>query len=182
MTRTRRGIFKGCLSFFTFLAFVVFPSASPALASTNCRQIMRDLQVQLTNINPDPNTSPTAQMIAKAQAESTAKLVAYPECQADFQILNQWNSGVDPNAPFPFGEAGDPRVYPLGPVSWWWDVIYISLFGKNFALMLFFGWEIFLGGLWAAIAIPLSLVSAILPAAGKLVAWPFRFLWRKPQD
>lgn len=169
------------MTLFTFLAIAIFPSAPPSLASTNCRQIMRDLQVQFTNINPNPKNSPTAQMIAKAQAETSNKLVAYPECQADFQILTQWNSGVDPNSPFPFGEAGDPRVYPLGPVSWWWDLIFISLFGKNVVLMLFFGWEIFLGGLWAAIAIPLSLLSTILPAAGKLVAWPSKLLRRKPR-
>ena len=143
---------------------------------------MRDLQTQLTVMRPDPSITPTAQDITKAQALTAAKVVAYPECSSDFEILAQWNSGVNPNAPFPFDESGDPRTYPLGPVSWWWDIIYVSLFGKSIALMLFFGWEIFLGGLWAALAIPLSILGAVLPAAGKVVSWPFKFLWRSRKE
>ena len=178
MKKAQAGLVLGWLLLVAVSFVTTISSTSSAFAATNCRQVMRDLQTQLFILRPNPTVVPTAQDISKAQALTAAKIVAYPECTPDFDVLAQWNSGVDPSAPFPFAESGDPRTYPLGPISWWWDVIYISLFGKNVILMVLFGWEIFVGGVWAVLAIPLTLLTAILPAAGKIVSWPFKMLRR----
>lgn len=140
---------------------------------------MRDLQVQVINAKSNVNADPTTEELAKIQNVIEAKIIAYPECKTEFGIWYEWNRQLNPTTPFPFGEAGDPRVFPLGPISWWWDKIYIDLFGRNIILMFLFGWEIFLGGLWAVIAIPLVLLSAIIPALGKLAPAPFRLIRKR---
>lgn len=141
---------------------------------------MRDLQVQVINAKSNPNANPSSEEVKKIDEIIKGKIVAYQECKSDFQIWYQWNQALNPSTPFPFGEAGDPRVYPLGPISWWWDKIYLDLFGKNIVLMFLFGWEIFLGGLFAALSIPMMILGTVLPSLGKAVVYPFaRFRRRK---
>jgi len=154
-------------------------SAESASAATNCRKVMRDLQATVINTKSNVNTNPTTEELTKIQSIIEAKIVAYPECKTEFGIWYQWNQNLNPTTAFPFGEAGDPRVYPLGPISWWWDKIYIDLFGRNLFLMFLFGWEIFLGGLWAVIAIPIAILGGIIPSLGKLASMPFRWIRKR---
>ena len=159
-----------------------FGLGEPASAATNCRKVMRDLQVQVIGAKSNVNSTPTAEELTKMQQLIAAKAVAYPECKSEFVTWFQWNQELNPSTPFPFGEAGDPRTYPLGPISWWWDKVYIDLFGQNLILMFLFGWEIFLGGLWAVIAIPLAILGALIPALGHMVSMPFRLLRRRSKS
>jgi hypothetical protein len=161
------------------VSIVVFSSAESASAATNCRKVMRDLQVQVINAKSNPNSNATPDEIKKINQIIQEKMVAYQECKPEFQIWYQWNQALNPSTPFPFGEAGDPRVYALGPISWWWDKIYLDLFGRNLLLMLLFGWELFLGGLYAALAIPLGILSAVIPSLGKVIVYPFKIVGRR---
>jgi hypothetical protein len=169
----------GALVAIAIVSIVVFSSADSASAATNCRKVMRDLQVQVINAKSNPDSSATADEIVKINQIIQEKMVAYQECKPDFQIWYQWNQVLNPSTPFPFGEAGDPRVYTLGPISWWWDKIYLDLFGKNLLLMLLFGWELFLGGLYAALVIPLGILSAVIPSLGKVIVYPFKIVGRR---
>lgn len=169
----------GVLALLSVFIPILFASVESASAATNCRKVMRDLQVQVINTKSNANANPTAEELSKIRNIIEAKVIAFPECKTEFGIWFQWNQQLNPSTPFPFGEAGDPRVYPLGPVSWWWDKIYIDLFGRNIILMFLFGWEIFLGGLWAALAIPFTILGTIIPSLGKIFSMPFRLLKRR---
>ena len=113
-----------------------FPTS--ASAETNCRDVARNVQSDgsMASVN-DPSGSAVLKVFTDAEA-------AYPECQKEIEEVFSWNVKRDPNIPFPFPKSGDPKSYPLGPVSWWWDVIYNKLFDGNTLLMFLFGWEIFL--------------------------------------
>lgn len=181
-SRMNPGLGRRVVGFLTIVSVIVpilIGSAETASAATNCRKVMRDLQVQILNVRSNVNAALTPEESTKLQNIIESKIVAYPECKTEFGIWYQWNKEQNPLTPFPFGEAGDPRVYPLGPISWWWDKIYIDLFGRSIILMFLFGWEIFLGGLWAVIAIPIAVLSAIIPSLGKLVSAPFRWIRRR---
>jgi hypothetical protein len=168
----------GVLALLSVLVPILFATVESASAATNCRKVMRDLQVQMVQTKSNVNANPTAEESSKIQNIFVAKVVALPECKTEFGIWIQWNQQLNPSTPFPFGEASDPRVYPLGPVSWWWDKIYIDLFGRNIILMFLFGWEIFLGGLWAVLAIS-SMILGTMPSLGMIVSIPFRLLRRR---
>ena len=129
--------------------------ASSATASTNCRQVARDVQSDALAAS---TSDPSGQASVKIFTDAT---VAYPECTSELETLWDWNQARVPNSPFPFAESGDPKSYPLGPISWWWDVIYNGLFGGNTLLMFLFGWELFLAPfpiIFALIIFPISLV------------------------
>ena len=129
--------------------------ASSATASTNCRQVARDVQ---SDGAVATTTDPSGQASVKVFTDAVA---AYPECSSELEALWDWNVARDPNSPFPFAKSGDPKSYPLGPISWWWDVIYNELFGGNTLLMFLFGWELFLvpfSIIFVLIIFPISLV------------------------
>ena len=113
-----------------------FPAS--AQAKTNCREIARDIQSDASITN---TKDPTGYAAVKVFTDAEA---AYPECKKEIGELYTWNFERKPGVLFPFPKSGDPMSYPLGPVSWWWDVIYNKLFGGNTLLMFLFGWEIFL--------------------------------------
>lgn len=52
----------------------------------------------------------------------------------------------------------------LGPVGWWWNTVYYDFMSANIALMIFFGWELFL------VPIGLSLAGIVIIAS----AWTDR--------
>jgi hypothetical protein len=135
---------------------------------------MRDLQSEVIGAKADLTKNATTQELTKINQIITTKVSEYPECKAEFVVWYDWNQSLNPGTPFPFGVDGDVRTYPLGPVSWWWDKIYIDLFGRNIFLMFLFGWELFFGGIYAAIAIPLSILGAFFPFLSRGVKAPFR--------
>ena len=129
-----------------------------ATASTNCRQVARDVQ---SDGAVATTSDPSGQASVKVFTDAVA---AYPECNAELEALWDWNQARDPNSPFPFAKSGDPKNYPLGPISWWWDVIYNDLFGGNVLLMFLFGWELFLAPfpiIFILILFPIRLVSEL---------------------
>ena len=128
--------------FVTGVLFVGFMPIAHANAMTNCRAVARDTQQQLYKVlQANPNDAASAEAILSKQG------IAYPECTGELREVITWNSLGINSGPWPFPESGDPKTYPLGPISWWWDVIWISLFGRNYILMFLFGWEIFLAPL-----------------------------------
>ena len=147
---------------------------SPADAATNCRKVMRDLQSEVIGAKADPTTNATTQELTKINQIVATKVSEYPECKAEFVVWYDWNQSLNPGTPFPFGVDGDVRTYPLGPVSWWWDKIYVDFFGRNIFLMFLFGWELFLGGIYTALVIPLSILGVFFPFLGRILKAPFR--------
>lgn len=144
------------LSAILFLATTL--GASSATASTNCRQIARDVQSEgAVATTSDPSGQASVKIFTDAVA-------AYPECNSELETLWDWNQARDPNSPFPFAKSDDPKSYPLGPISWWWDVIYNQLFDKSILLMILFGWELFL----APIPFILILISFPIILVAKL--------------
>jgi len=117
------------------LSILLIPSA---IAAPNCRQVARDVQSQgaVASVN-DPSGNSTVKAFTDA-------LASYPECKLELETLWAWNQARDPNAEFPFAKSGDPKTYPLGPVSGWLDFIFNKLFGGSVLLMFLFGWELFL--------------------------------------
>ena len=141
------------------LILLALSGAIPANAATNCRQVARDVQSKgLVASTTDSTGNKTIQVFTDA-------IAAYPECESELNNLWEWNITRDPNSPFPFAKSGDPKSYPLGPVSWWWDVIYNKLFNGSILLMILFGWELFLMPIplvFIMIAFPISLVTEII--------------------
>ena len=139
-----------------------FPTT--ASAETNCREVARNIQSDgsMASVN-DPSGSAGLKIFTDAAA-------AYPECQKEIEEVFSWNVNQDSNVPFPFPKSGDPKSYPLGPVSWWWDVIYNKLFGGNTLLMFLFGWEIFLipfPFIFMAILIPFNILKSLITRKSK---------------
>ena len=172
----------GVLAIASIVALVMVISTPSANAATNCRKVMRDLQVQLTGVTNDPNKNASPKAVKEMAQIVQEKILSFPECKSDFIVWYKWNLNFKPSTPFPFSEAGDPRTYILGPISWWWDKIYLDLFGGNIALMFFFGWELFLGGLYAALAIPFAILGALIPGLGKLASYPFKIWSRRKRN
>jgi len=133
----------------SFIALLL--GVSSANADTNCRQVARDVQ---SDGAVATTTDPSGQASVKVFTDA---LAAYPECNLELETLWDWNQARDPNSPFPFAKSGDPKSYPLGPISWWWDTIYNGLLGGNILLMFLFGWELFLA------PIPIIFIIIIFP-------------------
>jgi hypothetical protein len=152
--------------FVTGVIFVLFTPNAQADAATNCRAVARDTQQQLyTVLQANPNDASSVEAIFTKQG------IAYPECASELREVFTWDGLGANSGPWPFPQSGDPKTYPLGPISWWWDAIWISLFGKNYILMFLFGWEIFLAPL--GIIVPLmfamfTVVGGTLKGLGKI--------------
>lgn len=151
---TKRGL---AVALACLLITLLYPAE--ANSSQNCRQIARDVQSDgLVATTTDSSGQATVKVFTDA-------VTAYPECEPELQILWQWNQARDPNSPFPFAKSDDPVTYPLGPISWWWDVIYNKLFDKNILLMVMFGWELFLlpfPFVFALVFLPIRLIYLLL--------------------
>lgn len=117
---------------------------SVAYADTNCREVARNIQTDLVVQGTKKQLTTGEQINEHFYEVFLASLNAYPECKPEIEVLSDWNLVGDVNELFPFPKSGDPKTYPLGPVSWWWDTIYNRLLGGSFLLMIFFGWELFL--------------------------------------
>lgn len=127
--------------------------AAPAQAASTCRQAARDLTATVsktTNIND-------------FQAAVNDAHDAHPDCLSEFTTLATWYDGGG-KGPYPFRAEDDPAKGFLGPVGWWWNLIYVSLFGRNVLLMFLFGWELFL----MPIIFVLSVCGALLAGVGNL--------------
>jgi len=139
-------------------ALVALLGLNSANGSTNCRQVARDVQSDgVVATTSDPSGQAAVKVF-------TGALTAYPECKTELETLWEWNQAKDPSSMFPFAKSGDPKNYPLGPISWWWDVIYNKLFGGNSILMFLFGWELFLVPfpiVFILLSIPIRLVFAL---------------------
>jgi hypothetical protein len=151
------------------LSFLLAIPAESATAATNCRAVARDIQIQLVKV-----LQANASDVAGAQKVLNTAGVSYPECAKEIQEVIDWNKAGVNSGPWPFPQSGDPKSYPLGPISWWWDVIWISLFGRNYILMFLFGWEIFLAPIGLAFSIIAALLGGIGTAfgsLGKILSW-----------
>lgn len=126
-----------------FIAIWVLPP-SVAYADTNCREVARNTQTDLVVQGTKKQLTTGEQITEHFNEVFLASLNAYPECKPEIEVLWDWNRVGDANELFPFPKSGDPKTFPLGPVSWWWDTIYNRLLGGSFLLMIFFGWELFL--------------------------------------
>jgi len=154
------------------ITFALLAPISEANASTNCRAVARDTQEQLYKISQtNPNDLSSIQSILSKQG------ITYPECSSTLREVVTWNSLGTNSGPWPFPQSGDPKTYPLGPISWWWDVIWISLFGRNYLLMFLFGWEIFLAPF--GIILPLALGLLFGGTTGIFKLLEKVFFWRK---
>jgi hypothetical protein len=145
--------------FVLVIALVSVGGSSSANADTNCRQVARDIQSEGLRAS---TSDTTGQATVKVFTDA---LTSYPECKAEIETLYQWNLAQNPSSEFPFPKSGDPKTYPLGPISWWWDVLYNKLFGGNTLLMLLFGWELFLVPfpfIFVLISIPFRLIGEML--------------------
>ena len=158
------------VSCMVFLAFTLlfFSPSSIALAENNCREVARNTQNEFS-IGFAKGVNTSAELNALVDQTFTKSSIDYPECQAEIQTVLNWNMANDSSAPFPYPKSDDPKSYPLGPVSWWWDTIYSGLFNGNTALMFLFGWELFLmpfplvlGVVFLIVTTPLNIVRAVL--------------------
>ena len=104
----------------------------------------RNTQTDLVVLGEKKQVKTVEQITELMNEVFSGSLNAYPECKPELEVLWDWDRAGDANKLFPFPKSGDPKSYPLGPVSWWWDTIYNRLLGGSFLLMIFFGWELFL--------------------------------------
>jgi hypothetical protein len=151
------------------LALLIVIPAPHAAASTNCRATARDIQLQLVKV-----LQANANDVLGAQVVLNKAGISYPECIKEIQEVIDWNKAGVNSGPWPFPQSGDPKSYPLGPISWWWDAIWISLFGRNYILMFLFGWEIFLAPLGLILPIIAALFGGIgagFNLIGKILFW-----------
>lgn len=141
------------------VSIMMLNGTSVATAETNCRQVARDVQSEgLLVSKTDPSGNSTVKVFTDA-------LISFPECKKELDTLFEWNRDRKPLSEFPFPESGDPKVYPLGPVGWWWDIVYNQLFKGNTLLMFLFGWEIFLAPIppiLILISIPFVIVANLI--------------------
>ena len=156
--------------FSAFILFLFFPS-NPVAAESNCGEVARTIQVKFSDegdaaglTTPDEVTTFVNKFFEDAFAE-------YPDCQQELVEVYMWNIGGDSSVPFPFPQSESPKVddskeYPLGPISWWWEKIYVDLFNRNGLLFFIFGWELFL----IPIGMLLSLASVIVVVPFQLIS------------
>lgn len=123
--------------------------STPASANHECRVAARDLNRTLVDL---PRSEQTEQGVGDA---FRGALADNPECRDEFETLATFYS-TGSIGKFPFPKSGDPAHPFLGPVGWWWNVIYVSMFGRSTVLMVLFGWELFL--------LPFPFVLAVLAA------------------
>jgi hypothetical protein len=151
--------------------------ASPpntASAETNCPEVARNTQLDLVKLGEVRNPTTSAESVEILEEVFRKSLLEYPECFQELETVWEWNRTSGANSSFPFPKSDDPKSYPLGPVSWWWDTIYNGLFNGNTALMFLFGWELFLmpfplvlGVVFLIVTTPLTIVRAVLARRNK---------------
>ena len=124
--------------------------AAPAQAATTCRQAARDLALTVGH-----TTSADEGRAAFSDAEN-----ARPDCHSEFATLAAWYADGG-KATFPFPASGDPAKGFLGPIGWWWNILHVSLFGRNALLMFLFGWELFLTPIFFAFAVVATLLGGV---------------------
>ena len=131
-------------------------TAGPAHAATDtCRQLAREVHAA---VQRDLRANPADD--AGASAEFNTAYDRRPDCQAELATLAAWyRSGATTD--FPFKAEDDPAKGFLGPVGWWWNTIYVSMFNRSALMMVMFGWELFL----TPILLALALVAGVLGAA-----------------
>jgi hypothetical protein len=166
---TKSGRFMTVL-FATSIIGIFF--TSPANAGINCRAEARSVQSRLLALS--------------GQADIGEKMInvlgisqqQHPECQEAIQVLMMWNGGgAQKGQPFPFPQSGDAFIYSLGPLSWWWNVVWNNWFGGNLILFILFGWEIFLAGISATFVTSIILIKLVVVTVGiviSLITKPFR--------
>lgn len=136
------------------MSVVVIPAA-PA-AAENCRAVARDVhravQAQLREGDDDPRRAAT-----KFQRAS----VDHPDCTSELTELAEWYDSQGAQ-PFPFSSKDDPAKAFLGPIGWWWNTVYVTWFGRSTLLMVLFGWEIFLTGIFVPLSIAWALIVSLI--------------------
>ena len=129
---------------------LLLSGATPAHAEDTCRQTARDLSREVGR-----STTPE-----QGQQAFMDALDARPDCTAEFTTLATWYEGGG-KAAYPFRAEDDPAKGFLGPIGWWWNTIYVSLFSRNAFLMFLFGWELFLGPLILVLSVAAALFGGI---------------------
>jgi len=153
--------------------FFSIPLSTSASAAANCGSVARNLQSQLQAFSGNADSG------SKMLSALTREFGRHPECKSAIDKLMMWNGGgAQKGEPFPFPASKDSLIYRLGPISWWWNLIYNKLFGSNVFLFLIFGWEIFLMGIVASIQIPLAILGSVFPVLGRVALAPFLFIAR----
>ena len=148
--------------------FLLVASSTPANAAANCGAVARNVQNQLQAFSGQVDAG------GKMLSVLTGELSKHPECKTHIDKLMMWNGGgAAKGQPFPFPASSDSLIYKLGPISWWWNLIYNKLFSGNVFFFLIFGWEIFLMGIIASIQIPLAILGAVFPVLGRIASAPF---------
>jgi hypothetical protein len=158
--------------------FLIIPNTL-ANATTDCGSVARNLQSELLSYSGKSDAG------SKMLGVLSSELGMHPECRSAINKLMMWNGGgAQKGEPFPSPASKDSFIHKLGPISWWWNLIYNKLFGSNLLLFLLFGWEIFLGGITACIQIPLAILGAVFPVFGRMAIALFRLVarLRKPKD
>ena len=188
MSNKRILLQRSLLAFLSCGVFLIIPNTL-ANATTDCGWVARNLQSELLSYSGKSDAG------SKMLGVLSSELGMHPECRSAINKLMMWNGGgAQKGEPFPFPASQasliphpaskDSFFHKLGPISWWWNLIYNKLFGSNLLLFLLFGWEIFLMGITAAIQIPLAILGAVFPVLGRIAIMPFRLLarLRKPKD
>jgi hypothetical protein len=155
--------------FSAIILFLFFPS-NPVAAESNCGEVARAVQVKFTDQGNAKGFTTQDEVVAFVYKFFEEAFAEYPDCKQELSEVYTWNMAGDSSVPFPFPKSESPKVgdskeYPLGPISWWWEKIYVDLFNRNGLLFFIFGWEIFL--------IPIGM---LLSLASVIVVVPFQFI------
>ena len=140
----------------------IVATGSPVAAADSCPAEARALDLRLLRL---PQSQQTQQVMQPIIAEARS---ARPDCSAAFDRLIEYFQANGAEK-FPFPQSSDPPKAFLGPVGWWWNVIYVSLFSRNILLMWLFGWELFLIPVLFSLTIVLTVLTSIVtsPFASK---------------
>lgn len=153
-----------------FILFLFFPS-NPVAAESNCGEVARAVQIEFSDQGNAKGFTTQDEVAAFVIQFFEEAISEYPDCKQELSEVYMWNVGGDSSIPFPFPQSESPKVddskeYPLGPISWWWEKIYVDLFNRNGLLFFIFGWELFL----IPIGMLLSLASVIVVVPFQLIS------------
>lgn len=105
-----------------------------------CRAVARSVNHDVLALGNGPGTD--ADKHARAWTLLQEGAQNRPECRADLQqLITYYNSGG--SLPFPFPASKDPTKPFLGPVGWWWNVIFVSLCARSVSSMVWYGFWLF---------------------------------------
>jgi hypothetical protein len=134
---------------------LLLPAIPADAAVDTCRQVARDVHATVqADLRTDPNDSTTA---AREFANASARR---PDCQAELETLARWYDSRGATE-FPFKAEDDPPKAFLGPLGWWWNTVYVSMFNRSAAMMLLLGWEIFLAPIFFSIALLFGILGTL---------------------